>query len=336
MAEIRSIDDIIAAVESAEPATRQRLVAVLLPLDTGIEEDETLTFEQRTNRSFGIMSRLVATQAGNIEALTAAIETQGRQLREEIAAQGKNIETQGRQLREEIAAQGKNIETQGRQLREEIAAQGKNIELLTATTAAQGKQLGRDIDGLGNTVRNELQAQSSFRGNYAQTAAQKAARDIAALFAPRHGLNPNLLGLRYLSWRDLEELVDKNIRALEALSLKRDGALRSFINPDIVAEVRDRRVGPNAPVAYHIIVEASYTVDEDDYDRVIDNATIVRRTTESMAYPVVAGVLLDGGLDDTRRAKIHEDIDKVRKSGDPDAAYWYRLNSADLRPPELS
>ena len=24
------------------------------------------------------------------------------------------------------------------------------------------------------------------------------------------------------------------------------------------------------------------------------------------------------------------------KSGDPDAAYWYRLNSADLRPPELS
>ena len=53
MPEIRSIDDIIEAVEGADPATRQRLVTALLPLDISMEEDdETLTFRAADEQEF--------------------------------------------------------------------------------------------------------------------------------------------------------------------------------------------------------------------------------------------------------------------------------------------
>ena len=46
----------------------------------------------------------------------------------------------------------------------------------------------RDINGLGESFRREVRAQSSFRGNYAQSAASASDIEIDHLFAYRHGL----------------------------------------------------------------------------------------------------------------------------------------------------
>ena len=319
MPEIRSIDDIIEAVEGADPATRRRLVTALLPLDISIEEDdETLTFEQRTNRSFRILSRLVATQAGNIEALNTTIEAQGKEFREELSAQGK-------EFREELSAQGK-------ELREELSVQSKNIDALTKSIAAQSK----NINGLSDRFTTELRAQSSYRGNYAQNAAEADDAQIAALFARRHGLDPNWIKTRRLSRTELDEWKSRHVEVLRPLSLRRDNALVSFTSPDLIAEVRYIRAPSDSPPAYYIAMEASYTVEQRDYDRAIDNARIIGAASGAVVYSVVAGVLISDELDEGGRDKIHEDVDRFLESGEPDAVYWHRLDSADLKPPELS
>jgi len=352
MPEIRSIDDIIEAVEGADPATRQRLVTALLPLDISIEEDdESLTFEQRTNRSFRILSRLVATQAGNIEALNTTIEAQGRQLRDEISAQGKEfkeelsaqgkrfreeLSAQGKRFREELSAQGKEfreeLSAQGKELREELSVQSKNIEALTKSIAAQSK----NINGLSDRFTTELRAQSSYRGNYAQNAAEADDAQIAALFARRHGLDPNWIKTRRLSRTELDEWKSRHVEVLRPLSLRRDNALVSFTSPDLIAEVRYIRAPSDSPPAYYIAMEASYTVEQSDYDRAIDNARIIGAASGAVVYSVVAGVLISDELDEGIRDKIHEDVDQFLESGEPDAVYWHRLDSADLKPPELS
>ena len=341
MPEIRSIDDIIEAVEGADPATRQRLVTALLPLDISIEEDdETLTFEQRTSRSFRILSRLVATQAGNIEALNTTIEAQGRQLRDEISAQGKEfreeLSAQGKRFREELSAQGKEfreeLSAQGKELREELSVQSKNIEALTKSIAAQSK----NINSLNDRFTTELRAQSSYRGNYAQSAAEADDAQVAALFARRHGLDPNWIKTRRLSRTELDEWKSRHVEVLRPLSLRRDNALVSFTSPDLIAEVRYIRAPSDSPPAYYIAMEASYTVEQSDYDRAIDNARIIGAASGAVVYSVVAGVLISDELDEGVRDKIHEDVDQFLESGEPDAAYWHRLDSADLKPPELS
>ncbi len=363
MPEIRSIDDIIEAVEGADPATRQRLVTALLPLDISIEEDdESLTFEQRTNRSFRILSRLVATQAGNIEALNTTIEAQGRQLREEISGQGKefrqelsaqgkefrqdlsaqrkefreDLSAQGKELREEIATQGKELReefsAQGKELRKEIAAQSKNIDALAKSIVVQSK----NINSLSDRFTTELRAQSSYRGNYAQNAAEADDAQVAALFATRHGLDPNWIKTRRLSRMELDEWKSRHVEVLRPLSLRRDNALVSFTSPDLIAEVRYIRAPSDSPPAYYIAVEASYTVEQKDYDRAIDNARIIGEASGAVVYSVVAGVLISDELDEGVRDKIHEDVDQFLESSEPGAAYWHRLDSADLKPPELS
>ena len=50
--------------------------------------------------------------------------------------------------------------------------------------------------------------------------------------------------------------------------------------------------------AYYIAMEASYTVEQKDYDRAIDNARIIGDASGAVVYPVVAGVLISDELDE--------------------------------------
>ena len=149
------------------------------------------------------------------------------------------------------------------------------------------KEVKMDINGLGDSYRREVRAQSSFRGAYAQQESNNSDLDIAALFALRHGLYEDRIQTWHLSRRSLDTLVAHSHRdAIEVTRPGTQGALRSFRRPDIVAEVKGPgcRTKMQAP-SYYIAVEASYTVEKKDIVRATDNAKIVREITGLSRLP---------------------------------------------------
>ena len=190
----------------------------------------------------------------------------------------------------------------------------------------------RDIDGLGNAFRQEVKAQSSFRGNYAQTTATADRREIASLFAGRHGLNGEIDAIG-ISSSTTKRWIRENIESVRALKL-RDRSLRTFLQPDLIAEVKHLLADDDDPPAYYITVEASYTADEEDITKATDHAKIVRAVTGFTVYPVVAAVMLDDKMSDETRNRLYENIDTFMPDAQTEAVYWYRLFSADLRPSE--
>ena len=157
--------------------------------------------------------------------------------------------------------------------------------------------------------------------------------EIAALFAHRHGLDADMIETLHLSRRTLDTWVGTHIDALRSLGLEA-GALRYFRRPDIVAEVKDMAADQDAAPSYYITAEASYTVEKRDIVRATDNAKIVREITGLAAYPVVAGVELDDQMSAEMQMRLYDDIEQFIEANDANAAFWYRLDSADLRPPE--
>ena len=189
----------------------------------------------------------------------------------------------------------------------------------------------RDIDGLGDSFRREVRAQSSYRGNYAQRAAIGSNYDIARLFANLRGMR--LIKTRRVFGTTTENWLANNISLVDSLNL-RDRAWGTFLTPDDIAEVRDLQASNESDPAFYIVVEASYTGEEEDILRATDHAKIVRAITGLDAYPVVASVVLDDRMDTETRSRLYDDLDGFIEANDQDAAFWYRLDSADLRPPE--
>ena len=194
--------------------------------------------------------------------------------------------------------------------------------------------VGQNVDRMEQTIREQTQAQSSFRRNYAQNAGIEGSLGIASLFADRHSLLPDMIELWQLSRSTLRGIVRDHEQALRSLNLAGEGALRSFRRPDLIAGVKHLAAEDDAEPEYYIVMEASYTIDETDLVRATDNARIIRHVTGRPAYPVVTGVQLKSGLDDDTRQKIYDNVEQFIQAGEPEAAYWHRLYSEDLRPDE--
>ena len=193
------------------------------------------------------------------------------------------------------------------------------------------KEVKEDIDGLGEAHRRELQAQSSFHGNYAQSAASKDDLEIAGLFAGLRGIARIVTGQvgRSMLTTWLRDKSDE----LEALGL-RPRAWRTFLRPDIIAWVKDLYADDDADPEFYIAVEASYTSEAEDILKVTDHAKILRAATGLDAYPVVAAVMLDDELAPEMESRLYYHVERFIEDNDEDAALWYRLDSADLRPSE--
>ena len=187
-----------------------------------------------------------------------------------------------------------------------------------------------DINGLGEAFRREVQAQSSYRGAHAQGAASKDRVGISNLFAQFHAIKrTDAIPVRrrvLKSW-----LQGENTKVVESLNL-RERAWESFLEPDIVAEVHDLMADDDAEPEFYIVVEASYTGEAEDIDRATDHAKIVRAVTGLDAYPVVAAVRLYDDMEPETRRRLYDDVQEFVAADDADAAFWYRLGSADLRP----
>ena len=189
----------------------------------------------------------------------------------------------------------------------------------------------RDINGLGESFRREVRAQSSFRGNYAQSAASASDIDIAYLFAHKHGLED--IKTRHISRNNLEAWLRENRVLVKSLNI-RQRATRTFLRPDIIAAVEDLYSTEDATPVYYIVIEASYTGDAEDLDRATDHAKIVRAVTGLEAYPVVSAVMLDEEMGQATRSRLYDELERFVDARDENGAYWHRLYSADLKPPE--
>ena len=194
------------------------------------------------------------------------------------------------------------------------------------------ERLAQQIDGVGAKVDTELTAQSAFRGTYAQSAANKERINIANKFAYLHGVKyTDAMGVR----RDVMKawLQGEYTTIVEGLGL-RDRALATFLEPDLVAAVQDLMAPDDAPPLYYLVLEASYSIDDEDIIRATDHAKIVNAVTGLSAYAVVAGVRLDERITDGVRSRIREEVAEYVEAGNSDFVYWYKLESSDLRPSE--
>ena len=193
------------------------------------------------------------------------------------------------------------------------------------------KGIRGDIDGLGEAFRREVRAQSSFRGNYAQRASIDMVIHIAADLSRSLGMGR--VKTRLVPRSMSETWLTEEYETVDALGL-RERAWETFMVPDVLAEVRDLRAPNDSEPAFYIAVEASYTADVEDMLRATDHAKIVRAVTGRDAYPVVAAVLLDDRMDAETRGRLYDNPERFVNANDPDSALWFRLDSADLRPPE--
>ena len=191
--------------------------------------------------------------------------------------------------------------------------------------------VGRDVDGLGNSFRREVRAQSSFRGVYAQREGTASSLEIAGLFAD--WLKIRRIKTNPVSRRTLLAWLESNMVVVESLQL-RDRAWRTFLAPDLIAEVRALGSAPDSTPEFYIAVEASYTGEKEDIERATDHAKIVRAVTGLQAYPVVVSVELDDQMDTQTQSRLYGDIERFFEANDEDSAFWYGLDSADLRPEE--
>ena len=208
------------------------------------------------------------------------------------------------------------------------ALQSATEALLSVTTGIQ-----TSIVRFENMLSEQEQAQSSFRGTYAQSTASEEDVEIARKFAAAHGLDSVLIDTIHIGRRTLREWANTHRDVLLTLDLKQSNPLDKFIRPDIVAAITDATDEDATPV-YYLAVEASYSGEKKDIDKATDNAKILRAITGLKAYPVVAAVRLHHRMDDETRNRLYEDVNDFIEADNPDSAFWYKIDSDDMRPPE--
>ena len=155
--------------------------------------------------------------------------------------------------------------------------------------------------------------------------------EIASLFAGRYGLEG--IDARHISGDTRRTWLRVHRNLIESLNL-RPRAKRTFLRPDMVVAVVDLYADNDAAPEFYVAAGSSYTGQEEDINRATDHARITRAVTGLDAYAVVAAVTLDDKMDAETWGRLYDDVDRFVEARDENAAFWYRLDSADLRPPE--
>lgn len=248
----------------------------------------------------------------------------------------------------ELKAITTNIAATGEALNEHAATTNQQLQIMTdgINALVQGmtdykdateKQFARvqtSITRVEGTLREQEQAQANFRGSYAQSAANKEDLEIAAQFADAHGLNAEWIETEHIRRSTLRQWTVNHRAALLSLDLKQANPLIKFRRPDIIAAITDV-TGESARPAFYIAVEASYSAEKKDIDKATDNAKIIQAITGLKTYPVVAAVRLHRRVedDDETRSRLYEDVNDFIETDNPDAAFWHKVDSDDMRPP---
>jgi hypothetical protein len=167
-----------------------------------------------------------------------------------------------------------------------------------------------------------IQEMHRFRGNYAVSAAAKDTVGIAMPFARQK--NMRQIRCDEVSPGELKDLI-ANCEDEQVLSGFSDDDLNYFPQVDIAFGVMGRR--ERSPVFY-VAVEAGYTADSGDVDRVVVRAKILGAITGKVSYAVVASV----HINPTAEAKVTDDVEKYLASHGDYVAFWHRIDEKDLQP----
>ena len=206
-----------------------------------------------------------------------------------------------------------------------IVGLGQKVDKNSADIVGLGQKVdknGEDINGLGDMFRAEVKAQSSFRGTYAVKAAREDEREVASLFAYKHGLR--VIKTRQVPDDVLENWLADNFAMVESLNL-RDRAWRTFPGADLVVEVRDLQARLDTTPAYYVALEASYTVGKEDILKSADHARIIRAVTGVDTYAAVSGLYMADEMDAETLGRVHTEAEPFIEADDPEAVFWHRL-----------
>ena len=101
----------------------------------------------------------------------------------------------------------------------------------------------------------------------------------------------------------------------------RPHASARFQSADLVAlaEKQQNRVG--ATGSFYLVIEASYTVNSRDVEKVLEHARIVRAATGIDTYAVVSGVRVAPAV----AGRVVDDALEYVNSEDEGVVFWYRL-----------
>ena len=292
-----------------------------------LDTTDDLLRAARENREFR--------EAFRREILTEELLTVPDQLKD-LKAVTANLAATGEALLEHADATNQRLEGIG----DGIAALVKGMaDYKTATEnqlvgiSGNIAEMKTSITKLDDTLSEQEQAQSSFRGTYAQSTASEEDVEIARKFAGAHGLDSVLIDTIHIRRRTLREWANTYRDALLTLDLKQSNPLDKFIRPDIVAAIFDATDEDAIPV-YYLAVEASYSGEKKDIEKATDNAKILRAITGLKAYLVLAAVRLHHRMDDETRSRLYEDVNDFIEADNPDTAFWYKIDSDDMRSPE--
>ena len=207
----------------------------------------------------------------------------------------------------------------------DIVGLGQKVDKNSADIVGLGQKVDKnsaDINGLGDMFRAEVKAQSSYRGTYAVEAAREDEREVASLFAYKHGLR--VIKTCQVPDDVLENWLADNFAMVESLNL-RERAWRTFLGADIVVGVRDLQASLDTTPAYYVALEASYTVGKEDILKSTDHARIIRAVTGVDTYAAVSGLYMADEMDAETLGRVHTEAEPFIEADDPEAVFWHRL-----------
>ena len=225
------------------------------------------------------------------------------------------------EVREFVAATNRRFEIIERdivEIRKDIVEIRKDIveirEFMDATNQ-RFDSVDQSIDELRGDVRaihRITQRQQSdfqnFRGQFAENTARKKAPSIT--MAVGQAIGKRLLNKRVLTQSDLSHFT----RSSDISHIPYNHII-SFQEADLIIEAYNLQ--DNSDDCY-IAVEASYTCGQDDADRALRHAAILRGFTGKPVYPVVSGV------------RIHDAIKDAVNGGGEDSILWHKIDEEEL------
>ena len=204
------------------------------------------------------------------------------------------------EIRAEIAEIQKTIV----EMQRDIAVIQKDIVEIRAEIV----ELRRDLTAMHRITQRQQSDFQNFRGQFAENTTRKKAPSIT--MAVGSAIGKRLLNERVLTQADLS-----NFTKNADISRIPYNHIISFQEADLIIEAYNLQ--DNADTCF-IVVEASYTCDQDDTDRALRHAAILRGFTGKPVYPVVSGV------------RIHDALKDNVNGGGEDAILWHKIDEEEL------
>lgn len=197
------------------------------------------------------------------------------------------------------------------EVREFVAATNRRFSIIEWDIVEIRKiieELRRDIRAIHGITQRQQSDFQNFRGQFAENTTRKKAPSIT--MAVGNAIGKRLLNKRVLTQADLSTFTQN----ADASRIPYNHII-SFQEADLIIEAYNLQ---DRDDTCFIAVEASYTCGQDDTDRALRHAAILRGFTGKPVYPVVSGV------------RIHDALKASVNGGSEDAILWHKIDEEEL------